>query len=248
MKKQRPYVLTIAGFDPSGGAGILADIKTLEQIKCYGLAVCTANTIQNAHSVTACYWTPIAQIKAQLQLILTSYDIRVIKIGVVENWDVLLELITLIRTIKEEIKIIVDPILQSSSGFDFHMTDTATLDTILETIFLITPNYLEMQQLYGRDIDDALSRLTAKTHVLLKGGHHPDVLGRDMLYLKNDTHFQLNPKGTVFFEKHGSGCILSAAIAGYLALGFPILKACYRAKRYTEHRLRSNKTLLAYHD
>ena len=81
-----------------------------------------------------------------------------------------------------------------------------------------------------------------------KGGHHPDALGRDMLYHKNDTHFQLNPKGTVFFEKHGSGCILSAAIAGYLALGFPILKACYRAKRYTEHRLRSNKTLLAYHD
>ena len=89
--------------------------------------------------------------------------------------------------------------------------------------------------------------MSATTNVFLKGGHNEEALGSDILYTTTGKVFHLNPKKGDFFEKHGSGCILSSAIAGYLALGFPLLKACYRAKRYTEKVLQSNKSLLGYH-
>ena len=95
--KSRPYVLTIAGFDPSGGAGLLADVKTLEQLKCQGLAVCTVNTIQNDTTVTKCYWISIAEIKEQIELLFERFEINVVKIGVVENWGVLQQIINLLK-------------------------------------------------------------------------------------------------------------------------------------------------------
>ena len=243
----RPNVLTIAGFDPSGGAGLLADVKTLEQIKCYGLAVCTANTIQNDKVVTECHWTPFRQLRAQLELTLTSFEVDVVKIGLVEDWNVLDQLLEILHTYTKDIRIVWDPVWRSSSGFDFHDNDKKVLDTILEKVYVITPNYEEVQQLYKTNVEEAVQRLTQKTSVLLKGGHNEAALGTDLLYTQDGKQYQFKPKGSGFSEKHGSGCILSSAIAGYLALGFSLTKACFRAKRYTGNVLRSNKSLLGYH-
>jgi len=246
--KSRPYVLTIAGFDPSGGAGLLADVKTLEQLKCQGLAVCTVNTIQHDQKLKECYWISLAQIKDQIALLFERFEINVVKIGVIENWSVLQQIVALLKHINTEIQIVLDPVLRSSSAYDFHGPDLDQLNSVLDDIALITPNYKEMQLLYPETtVETAAKEMSTKVQVFLKGGHRPDALGKDILYTQARKVFHLNPKNGDFFEKHGSGCILSSAIAGYMALGFPLLKACYRAKRYTEKVLRSNKSLLGYH-
>lgn len=246
--KQRPYILSIAGFDPSGGAGLTADLKTFEQLKCYGVAACTANTVQDDTCFSACYWSPVAVIIDQLTKLLTRFPIRFVKIGVVENWQVLLEIVRFLHRQKPGIRIILDPVLRSSSDFQFHHSVAAPLDELLPQLYLITPNLLEMEKLYpDRDVAETATHLAARTNLLLKGGHDPALTGRDVLYCPDGSRFTLQPKRRDCTEKHGSGCVLSSAITGYLAKGYPLLKAVYRGKRYTEKFLASTPGLLGYH-
>lgn len=250
--KQRPNVLTIAGFDPSGGAGILADIKTLEALKCYGLAVNTANTVQNDISFESCIWTEEKDIKAQIAILLNRFKVDVVKIGVIENWKLLNTVIDFLLERNDKLKIVVDPVISSSTDFKFHGSSVKSseneFDEILKKIYLLTPNYNEIKKLYrGKTLDESIQYISGKANLFLKGGHKKEMVGVDELFTVEGKRFVLNPKGKNISEKHGSGCVLSSAIAGYLALGFPLLKACYRGKRYTEKILSSNNSLLGYH-
>ncbi|MCH2193664.1 hydroxymethylpyrimidine/phosphomethylpyrimidine kinase [Kordia sp.] len=246
--KKRPHIVTIAGFDPSNGAGFTSDIKTFEALKCYGLAVCTANTIQDDIEFHSCYWTPIEVILEQISLLFKRFDIAYVKIGIVEDWQVLSKIIDRLLKLSPDIKIILDPVLRSSSNFTFHSTDEAFFDQILDKIYLLTPNYDEIKQLYSdKNIEQAIQYISSKTNLFLKGGHKTDNVGQDTLFTLEGKQFNLNPKSSNCTEKHGSGCVLSSAITSYLALGFPLLKACYGGKRYTERFLSSNSTLLGYH-
>ena len=246
--KKRPVVLTIAGFDPSGGAGLLADVKTMEALNCYGLAVCTANTIQTDVAFESCYWIDKAIIKSQLTTLLNRFKVDVVKVGIIENWEVLKELLGIVLELRPSAKIVLDPVLKSSSGFQFQSGETAVLDQVLERVYLLTPNYQEIEVLYSdKSIEETINYLATKTNVLLKGGHKPDALGVDELFTIEGKRFVLNPKMKGVSEKHGSGCVLASAIASHLALGFPLLKACYKGKRYTEKFLSSNKSLLGFH-
>ncbi len=247
--KNRPNVLTIAGLDPSNGAGLVADTKTFEALKCYGLSVCSANTVQNDVDFKDCYWIPSKVINAQLQVLFARFQVTYVKIGIMQNWKETLALINEILSYNAHAKIIVDPILKSSSHFHLN-TDTEfnVLDAILEKIYLLTPNYHEIQQLYpAKSIEDTIKHMTSKTNLLLKGGHDPHQLGQDKLFKKGGQMYVLNPKKKNCSKKHGSGCVLTAAITSYLALKNPLLKACYKGKRYTEKILSSNETLLGYH-
>ncbi|MFS4455961.1 hydroxymethylpyrimidine/phosphomethylpyrimidine kinase [Maribacter sp. 2304DJ31-5] len=244
----RPYVLTIAGFDPSGGAGLTSDIKTFEALKCYGLAVCTANTIQNDIEFTTCHWTTTNIIIAQLDILFKRFEINVVKIGIVKNWQVLSEIITTLLHYNPNIKIILDPVLRSSSNFEFHASDENILDEILDKLHLLTPNFQEIKQLYHhKNTDETIQHISSKTNLLLKGGHRPDNLGQDVLVTLNGKQYDLNPGAINHKEKHGSGCVLSSAISSHLALGEPLLTACSNGKRYTEQFLSSCKHLLGYH-
>ena len=246
--KKRPMLLTLAGFDPSGGAGLLADVKTMEALNCYGLAVNTANTIQTDVTFESCHWVDKATIKTQLTTLLNRFTVDVVKVGIVENWEVLKELLDVVLELRPSVKIVLDPVLKSSSGFQFQSGATTLLDEVLERVFLITPNYQEIEALYAdKSIDETIAYLTTKTNVLLKGGHKTEAIGVDELFTKEGKRFVLNPKMKGISEKHGSGCVLASAIASHLALGFPLLKACYRGKRYTEKFLSSSKTLLGIH-
>lgn len=245
--KKRPKVLTIAGFDPSGGAGLVADTKTFENLKCYGLAVCTANTIQNDTDFKACYWTPITQIKEQITILFDRFEIDFVKIGIVENWSVLNEIVDFLHQKNPKVSIVVDPVLKSSSDFEFHTTG-GSIDAILEKIYLITPNYDEIQVLYPNlSIEQAITHISQKTNLLLKGGHRLDKKGQDQLFTKTGNKFVFNPKQKNVSEKHGSGCVLSASITAYLAMDYPLMKSCYRGKKYTEQFLCSTPNLLGYH-
>lgn len=244
---KRPYILTIAGFDPSGGAGLVADVKTFEQLKCQGLSVCTANTIQNDTDFVQCHWMPLAQIQAQINVLFDRFEIEFVKIGIIENWKVLEAIVDLVLKRNPKAKIVLDPVLKSSSAFRFHDSDSIA-DDLLQKLYLITPNYDEIQQLYeGLNIEQTITRITAQTNLLLKGGHRADKKGYDQLLTREGKTFGLQPKLKHVSEKHGSGCVLSSAIAAHLALGYPLLKACYRGKKYTEQVLSSNPTLLGYH-
>lgn len=245
---KRPYILTIAGFDPSSGAGLTADIKTFERLKCIGFAACTATTVQNDQEFQSCYWQPKETIIEQINILFKRFEIRYVKIGIVENWTILNAILDHLHSLNPNIQIVLDPILSSSSNFTFHGTQADELTAILKKIHLITPNYEEIKLLFPeKTIEEAISHIQQFTHLYLKGGHRIDQVGKDELYLVSGKSFSLQPKMSGISEKHGSGCVLSSAITSYLANGFSLLKACRRAKSYTEKFLCSNPTLLGYH-
>ncbi|WP_109097221.1 hydroxymethylpyrimidine/phosphomethylpyrimidine kinase [Aquimarina sp. AU58] len=254
---KRPYILTIAGFDPSNGAGLTADIKTIEALKGYGLSVCTANTIQNDVEFISCQWMDFDVIKNQIDILFDRFAITYVKIGIVQNWEVLNQIIDVVLEKNNAIKIVLDPVLRSSSNFNFHsyndnLDDQNNIEKqfeeILNKIYLLTPNYNEIEKLYtSKTIEETITHISSKVNLFLKGGHRKEAVGKDELFTKSGKNFVFNPKKQNVSEKHGSGCVLSSAITTYLALGFPLIKACYRGKRYTEKVLSSNGSLLGYH-
>jgi len=247
MKKQN-YILTIAGFDPSGGAGLLADIKTFEQNKCIGMAVQTANTIQTEDEFLSVNWIDETIVIKQLETLLSKYKFNYIKIGLIPNLEFLKKAITICKTKNPNSKIIWDPILSASSGFDFNH-DLNELETILKDIFLITPNWDEIKALSNTDNEiEGAKQLSKHTKVFLKGGHNEENIGKDYLF-ENKIQKAFNPKKTVkpMHPKHGSGCVLSSAITANLQQGYPLQKTILKSKRYIEGFLSSNKTLIGRH-
>ncbi|PCJ97136.1 MAG: hydroxymethylpyrimidine/phosphomethylpyrimidine kinase [Flavobacteriaceae bacterium] len=247
--QEHAYIISIGGLDPSSGAGITSDIKTFEAHGLYGLSVCTAVTIQDDVSFKSCEWVPYKTIKGQLETLLNRFSVPVIKIGIIENWDVLANLLEFIRQHDPNIKIIVDPILKASAGYNFHSEEYLQhFDRVMEYSYLITPNYEEIKALYPeKSIADTLSYMTQKTNIYLKGGHRADQKGWDQLHHSGIIQTNIEPKVDKIHEKHGSGCVLSAALASNLAKGIPLEDACRLAKYYTETFLNSNESLLGTH-
>lgn len=166
MSKKRPFCLTIAGFDPSGGAGILADIKTFEQFRTQGLAVQTANTIQTEDQFQSCIWTSGEIIRKQLELILSVYPIRHIKIGLVENDDVLLNILRTIRSKSPDAKITWDPVLSATAGGNWNEKRfQEKLPEIMSGLDMITPNLPEYQQLFGDEAPEKQQKNTEKPFI-----------------------------------------------------------------------------------
>ena len=232
----RPIVLTVAGFDPSGGAGILADIKTIEQHQAMGLAVTTCITYQTDNQFFGMDWLSVEHVINQLRPLLTEYKIAAIKIGLIQ----LDQIQAVIESIPSEIPLVWDPILSASAGFEFkNDLNHTSIEKLMSQVDLITPNLEEYDKLglEGKTI----------TNVLLKGGHQQDHKN-DELILKDGSSIIV--EGEVFeksYQKHGTGCILSSAIASNLALGKTLEESCTSAKKYVEQVLKSNDGLLGYH-
>lgn len=246
MQPDRPYVLSIAGLDPSGGAGILTDVKTFEQHQVYGFGICSALTVQSDNAFYRVQWLSAPEIIAQLEPLVTKFRLAACKIGIIQNWDVLDEVLTFLKQINPDLPIVLDPVLQASAGYIFQTAETGW-HQVLPKLSLITPNYTEMKQLgAGSSPEETALSLSSTCAVLLKGGHHPTALGTDYLY-QNGQCLAFKPGSTEVFPKHGSGCVLSAAIAANLALAHALPEACCRAKKYTESFLSSTPVLLGYH-
>lgn len=248
MSKKNNYILSIAGFDPSGGAGVLADIKTFEQHKCIGMAVQTANTIQTEDEFVSVNWLNENTIINQLELLLSKYRFDYVKIGLIPNLEFLKAIITILKAKNTDIKIIWDPVLSASAGFDFKYS-LNELESVLNQIYLITPNWNEVKIL-SKNTDALVGAkfLSQFTKVILKGGHNESNLGKDYLF-QNGVSKSFNPKKTVkpIYTKHGSGCVFSSSIAANLQRGYPLHKSVLKAKRYIEGFLSSNKTLIGKH-
>jgi hydroxymethylpyrimidine/phosphomethylpyrimidine kinase len=248
MQYDRPIVISIAGFDPSGGAGVLADIKTFEQHHCQGMGVISALTVQTENHFISVEWMTAERIIEQLKPLLEVYECSFIKIGIIKDISTLQAVTRFIHARDKKIKIIWDTVLASSSGFPL-MQDAGDkkLGELLEQVFLITPNADEIKLLTKADDEmDSGKLLSAYCHVLLKGGHRKSDKGTDLLFQSGSATTIKGAEGN-YFEKHGSGCILSSAITACLAKGESLESACSKAKSYIEKILNSNEHLLAYH-
>lgn len=249
MQFNRPIAMSIAGLDPSAGAGLLADIKTFEQNKVYGLGITTAQTLQTENRFVSIRWESDEDVLKAVLHMLRSYDVKAVKIGVVQSINTLHKIVSAIHHFNNAIKIVVDPVIRSTTNFNFweYGIEETLLYKVLKMTELITPNYTEVVQLVAdADAKEAAKKLALYCNVLLKGGHNHEEQGVDYLYQK-ETTVKLAPDVVNTFSKHGSGCVLSSAITAGIACGLALEEASIKAKAFTEKFLRSNPSLLGYH-
>ncbi len=257
MKKYTyPVVLSIAGSDSGGGAGIQADLKTFSALGCYGTSVITAVTAQNTLGVTAIHSIPAEIVKAQLEAVLNDITPHAIKIGMIHTP----ELVFTIGSILKEyvaIPLVLDPVMATASGDKLIENETiaALQNELFPLAALITPNLDEAAVLCSMPIKNVSEMENAAADilhtgcpaVLLKGGH-----------LKGERVFDVyvNQKGEkIIFEFprinsnniHGTGCTLSSAIAAYLALGYGNEDAIREARKYTYKAIKQGKNVLTGH-
>ena len=235
MKK----VLTIAGSDSSGGAGIQADIKTMTVNGVYAMSVVTALTAQNTLGVTGISEVSAEFVEKQLDAVFTDIRPDSVKIGMVSSTE-LIEVIAERLTFYRADNIVVDPVMVSTSGSQLLKSDAvkALKKRLLPIASLITPNIPEAQVLWGNEIKEKEDMTKAAreisqhfgTAVLLKGGHSLND-ACDLLY-RNGEYKWFEGRRIDNPNTHGTGCTLSSAIASNLAKGFSLDDAVQRAKEY----------------
>jgi len=235
MPETQPFVLTIAGFDPSGGAGLTADIKVMQAHRVRDLCVCTAITIQNEDQFIDCRWLSDDEIKEQLHILLYRYEIRYVKIGILPSLPLLNELLDILHAHRSDMRIIWDPVLKASAGFDFYVPSTLSgLSQIMEKIYLATPNAKEWEILQKH-----LPPAYLPCHIFIKSVSAADGFVEDLLLTKEGAIHGYTSSLLHGNSKHGSGCVLSSAIASALATGDDLNYAIHRARCYTRSYLLS---------
>jgi hydroxymethylpyrimidine/phosphomethylpyrimidine kinase len=237
--------LTIAGFDNSGGAGLLADVKTFSAWGTYGMATITAIAAQNTQGVASCYPVPSQAVEAQLHTIFDDVPPHAIKTGMLFDSDIVRTVARVLATRAYCIPVVVDPVLVANDG-SLLLRKQACQDIIehlLPVATLVTPNLHEAYQLAG-DYSDR-HKLASKIAdygcqaVLVKGGHDDNASSDDLLFDKNKTSQWFSSDRIATNNTHGTGCTLSAAITAALAQGLTIAQACRQAKSYLTGALRA---------
>lgn len=237
-----PIVLTIAGSDSGGGAGIQADIKAISATGGYACSVITAITSQNTHGVSAIHPIPLEHIESQLDAVFTDLNIVAVKVGMLADSEIIKVVADKIRQYQPK-HLVVDPVMVATSGDLLLETNAISIlkQELLPLADLITPNLPEGAALIGgavpQDEDQMgamiseLRALGAKA-VLLKGGHlEKDDDSNDLLIMAESSEL-ISAKRVATKNTHGTGCTLSSAIASYLAQGNRLHKAVYLGKQY----------------
>lgn len=234
-------VLSIAGSDSGGGAGIQADLKTFSALGCYGMTAITAITAQNTQGVRAIHGIPAAMLQAQIDAVVQDIGVDAIKIGMLHAPDVVQVVAQAIRNYGIT-KVVLDPVMVATSG-DKLMHDE-TIEVLVRELFplatVITPNLDEAGWLIGQPIADASQmELAAQAllamgapQVLLKGGHLPGDWVMDLLAGADGSRKELGSARIHTHNGHGTGCTLSSAIAAHLALGMDLPDAVESARTY----------------
>ncbi|MGG7162234.1 bifunctional hydroxymethylpyrimidine kinase/phosphomethylpyrimidine kinase [Clostridium ihumii] len=235
MKK----VLTIAGSDSSGGAGIQADLKAFSANKTFGMSVITAITAQNTMGVTDIFDIPESTVESQIRAIFEDIEVSATKIGMVSNERIIIKIASELKKYNAE-NIVVDPVMVSTTGYDLLKPEAkkALIENLLPIAKVLTPNLRETEVLCDMKIDTIEDMKEAgkkilqmgPEYVLVKGGH---LEGNciDVLVSKDNivelVGERINSKNT-----HGTGCTLSSAIASNLANGYDVLESVRLAKEY----------------
>jgi hydroxymethylpyrimidine/phosphomethylpyrimidine kinase len=239
-------VLTIAGSDSGGGAGIQADIKAMSANGVFAMSVITAITAQNTEEVTEVFELPASIIAAQLDAVFDDFEVAAVKTGMLSSAEIVKTVARMLKPQKVT-NLVVDPVMVSKSGHPLLKPDAieAVIKQLIPLALVLTPNIHEAQQLSGVEIKTlADARQAAKIihkmgcrNVLIKGGHLLADRGTDLLY---DGKFFEVFKGEYINtpHTHGTGCTYASAIAAHLALGKPLGQAVKAAKTYTTEAIR----------
>lgn len=246
--------LTIAGLDPSGGAGIIADIKTFSAFGCFAAAAISSITFQNTTGVFGAVHQTAASVRQQVEPVFEDYEISALKTGMLPTREIIEEVARLIKESGVR-NVVVDPVIRSTSGYD--LIDDAALGALIEKLFpladLITPNILEAERITHIAIRSKVDISTAAKvmlsmgpkNVLIKGGHcagnetnakgqkASDYLFTGAIIDCFEAEF-IKTKAT-----HGTGCVLSSAIAANLALGESMSGAVGIAKEFVTEAIRT---------
>ena len=239
--KHYARVLTIAGSDSGGGAGIQADLKTFAALGCFGMTAITALTAQNTKGVQGIHGIPAEFLKAQIQSVMDDIGVDAIKIGMLHAPEIV-DVVAWAIDHYQLKNVVLDPVMVATSGD--RLIASETVQVLVRELFpratLITPNLDEAVLLLGRDISDASVLesagrdllATGARAVLLKGGHLPGDDVMDLLVQPNTPSERLSSRRIHSKNVHGTGCTLSSAIAAYLALGMGLSEAVHCARQF----------------
>lgn len=241
-----PIALTIAGSDPTSGAGIQADLKTFEAHGVYGLSVITALTAQNTNGVQSVYPIPVGEIQKQCESLIEDIPFKVIKTGMIYDAEAAEYIAAFIAT--HDLLAIVDTPFISSSGMKLAQDDAVEIffKKLIPNSMLVTPNIFEAERLSGvqiwsrSDMEQAAAKIlcAGANAVFIKGGHLRGIWSPDLF---------LSPGEKVWFDServdanpHGTGCALSAAITANLALGYTLVESVKNSKEYITEAIRNS--------
>jgi hydroxymethylpyrimidine/phosphomethylpyrimidine kinase len=255
MAAPLPRLLTIAGSDSGGGAGIQADLKTFAALNTYGMSAITAVTAQNTVAVTGVHALPPEFVAEQIDAVATDIGIDAAKTGMLANADIVEAVAGCVRAHGIQ-NLVVDPVMVSKSGASLlHTTaERALRDALLPLALIVTPNAPEAAVLTGLEVhDEASAREAARViHamgarcVLVKGGH---LAGEETIDIFFDgEHFEVLRAPRISTRNtHGTGCTYSAAIAAYLGKGLSPFEAITGARAYLQRAIETSFPLGAGH-
>ena len=243
-----PRVLSIAGSDSGGGAGIQADLKTVAALGCYAMTAITALTAQNTTGVRAIHGVPPDMLRDQIDAVMEDIGADAVKIGMLHSPE-------LVRTVADAMdrhamtQVVLDPVMVSTSGAV--LIASAAIEELVSELFhrtvLVTPNLDEAALLVGQpltceaDMHQAALQLLAMgaPAVLVKGGHLTGDVVSDVLATADGRVVWMRAPRVASSNTHGTGCTLSSAIAAYLALGYPLTEAVQAAHHYVRNALQA---------
>ncbi len=251
MKKYHT-VLTIAGSDSCGGAGIQADLKTFSALGCYGMSAITALTAQNTQGVQAINVVPAKFVRSQVESVFSDIQVAAIKTGLLLHRDIIEVVVALVGEYRKK-ALIVDPVMvgKDKQVLLKKSAEKAILDNLFPLATLVTPNIDEAEYLLNMPITDLDSLQVAAKKIcdlgaeaaLVKGGHLVKMeKSTDCLYIKKQKEVywfsmpRVDTKNT-----HGAGCTLSAAITAFMARGDDLITAITRAKKYVTKAILAGK-------
>ncbi len=250
-----PNVLSIAGSDPSGGAGIQADLKTFGALRCHGMAALTALTAQNTRGVNAVHYPPADFVVAQIATVFADVRVAAVKIGMLGSPEIVEAVAAELGRQRRQdgrLPIVLDPVLVATSGAV--LGSDAVVAAMRRHLFplatIITPNLAEAERLANMPARSREAVVRAALHLLnggeaawlVKGGHAEDASANDLLVDGAGQHWFSAPR-IATRNTHGTGCTLSSAIAAYLARGEALIQAVRHAKAYLTQALRGADAL-----
>ena len=252
MSNNVKNVLSIAGSDPSGGAGIQADLKTFAANGVYGMAAITALTVQNTVGVQGIHLVPAKFVSSQIEAIFSDIAVSSVKVGMVGNAEIAEGVGTTLAKYRNLISV-VDPVMVAKGGSPLldKKAIQAVKDNLLPLATIVTPNLPEAAILLGSSIakseedmiyqGKALLNLGSKS-ILMKGGHSEGITSNDLLVTENNYVWfkekRINTKNT-----HGTGCTLSSSIASFLAKDFSVEESVSKAKKFVTNAIRNSEKL-----
>lgn len=246
-----PRLLSIAGSDSGGGAGIQADLKTWSALGCYGMTAITAITAQNTVGVRAIHGVPVDILRAQIHAVAHDIGVDAVKIGMLHSIEVM-EVVAEALTDAALRPVVLDPVMVATSGDRLMQPDAVAylVQKLFPVADIITPNLDEASLLLGRQLQHendlapaahALLNMGARA-VLIKGGHLQGDHLVDVLAVAGQPPLVWTSARIASKNVHGTGCTLSSAVAAYLALGLPLVKAVEQARMFVRHAIEAGKS------